>query len=254
MNNGNNGKGIMKLPSELLTQEDIDRINKMFASPKRRNSGNLKYRNDKLQQKKDSNDKTSYLGAWALLCPVISKYFYNVRTSQVDPALIRHDESYMGYRPAVSTRFPEATAMIYHTLTIGQEATNDVYLGNFGYCNYVSPRHAVIFYNETLENYELLNYSCHGTFINSTLYGNNEQMSDTYARQKRKKKIMVSPSKKHVISAKMFAIDRQIRMQCSCTSSHFEIPNSTWEGSIIIAHGSVLRFGCICFVFSLVSK
>lgn len=38
--------------------------------------------------------------------------------------------------------------MKYRTLTIGTGADNDVCLSDYGYCNYVSPKHAVIFYDE----------------------------------------------------------------------------------------------------------
>lgn len=83
-----------------------------------------------------------------MLCPVVSKHFYNVRTSEVDPVNVRHDASFMGFRPTVSARFPEAIAMRYRCLTIGRGSTNDVELERFGHCNYTSAKHAVIFYDE----------------------------------------------------------------------------------------------------------
>lgn len=56
----------MPLPSELLTPADIDRISRVFSSPKKR-----------------TRSKSSTLRARAILCPVVSKHFYNVRTSEV---------------------------------------------------------------------------------------------------------------------------------------------------------------------------
>lgn len=120
----------MPLPSELLTPADIDRISKVFCSPKKRS-------------KSKSN-----LRARAMLCPVISKYFYNVRTSDVDSIDVRHDASFMGYRPTVSARFPEAAAMRYRNISIGRGAANDVELDRYGHCNFISPKHAVIFFDE----------------------------------------------------------------------------------------------------------
>lgn len=38
--------------------------------------------------------------------------------------------------------------MKYRTLSIGTGADNDVCLSSYGYCSYVSPKHAVIFYDE----------------------------------------------------------------------------------------------------------
>lgn len=83
-----------------------------------------------------------------MLCPVISKYFYNVRTSDVDSIDVRHDASFSGYRPTVSARFPEATAMRYRSISIGKGSANEVELDRYGHCNFVSPKHAVIFYDE----------------------------------------------------------------------------------------------------------
>lgn len=48
-----------------------------------------------------------------------------------------------------------AIAMSYRTLNIGTGADNDVILGNYGFCNYVSNRHACIFYDE-VSDYSLL--------------------------------------------------------------------------------------------------
>lgn len=54
----------------------------------------------------------------------------------------------MGYRPTVSARFPEAAAMRYRIISIGRGAANDVELDRYGHCNYVSPKHAVVFFDE----------------------------------------------------------------------------------------------------------
>ena len=42
--------------------------------------------------------------------------------------------------------------MSYRTLTIGTSSDNDVVLGHYGHCNYVSARHATIFYDEVSPN------------------------------------------------------------------------------------------------------
>ncbi|KAJ8984140.1 hypothetical protein NQ317_017790 [Molorchus minor] len=145
----------MPLPSELLTPADIDRISRVFSSPKK-----------KLKPK-------STIRARAMLCPVVSKHFYNVRTTEVDPTDVRHDASFMGFRPTVSTRFPEAVAMRYRVLNVGKGSANDVDLDKFGYCNFIVAKHAVIFYDEYTKHYELINYSPYGTYVNNVLYSNN---------------------------------------------------------------------------------
>lgn len=83
-----------------------------------------------------------------MICPVVSKHFYNVRTSEVDPTDVRHDGSFMGLRPTVSSRFPEAVAMRFRILNIGRGSANEVNLERFGQCSYVAPKHAVIFFDE----------------------------------------------------------------------------------------------------------
>lgn len=231
----------MKLPSQLLPQDEIDRINRMFDSPKQK-------------KLKESN---CYVKALALMCPVISKHFYNVRTTEVDPSYVKHDQSFMGYRPTVSSRFPDAAPMIFHTLTIGLGAENDLQLDQFGNCNYISPKHAVIFYNDITQQYELLNYSCYGTYINNTMYRNNDMLKETSMiapKTRRPKKYKISRSRKHAIDIKLTAIDRLTRMKCSCTPNSFDGIYTVWEGSIIVHHGSLLRFGCICFVFSILNS
>lgn len=107
------------------------------------------------------------------MCPVVSKHFYNVRTTEVDPTDVRHDGSFMGLRPTVSSRFPEAVAMRYRVLNIGKGSTNEVDLEKFGQCNYLASRHAVIFFDEVnkvsaknkfyLPNFVLWNVICCST-------------------------------------------------------------------------------------------
>ena len=82
------------------------------------------------------------------MCPVVSPHFYNVRTSEVSPNDVRHDDSFLGFRPTVSARYPEAVAMRYRILNVGKGSSNDVDLERFGHCNNISARHAIIFYDE----------------------------------------------------------------------------------------------------------
>ncbi|XP_029374121.1 PHD finger protein 12 isoform X2 [Echeneis naucrates] len=63
-----------------------------------------------------------------------------------------------------------AISMCYRTLYIGSGADMDVCLTNYGHCNYISGKHACIFYDENTKHYELLNYSEHGTTVDNVLY------------------------------------------------------------------------------------
>ncbi|KAK5638701.1 hypothetical protein RI129_012996 [Pyrocoelia pectoralis] len=232
------------LQSEFLTTEDIERILRVFSIPKR-----------------PTCKPRSNLRARAMLCPVVSKHFYNIRTSEVASTNVRHDGSFLGHRPTVSARFPEAVAMRYRILSIGRGATNDVQLDNFGHCNYISPKHAVVFFDEVTQQYELLNYSCYGTYVNNVFYSNDE--TNKYVRKEEKKACLeeqvraIVDKKRQICSTsssediKMIA-DSVAQTECSCISTNFETVTAGWEGSAVINHGTLLRFGCVSFVFSIV--
>ncbi|XP_018560999.1 PHD finger protein 12 [Anoplophora glabripennis] len=238
----------MPLPSELLTPADIDRISRVFSSPKKKTK------------------PKSTIRARAMLCPVVSKHFYNVRTTEVDPTEVRHDASFMGFRPTVSARFPEAVAMRYRVLNVGKGSANDVDLEKFGYCNFIVPKHAVIFYDEYTKHYELINYSPYGTYVNNVLYSNNvsakrseanvstDEKSANVEMQVREiidKKRKISRARKSSFESKMSAVDCIDKMECYCSNNPEELKKG-WEGSAILNHGSLLRFGCVSFVFSIV--
>lgn len=81
-----------------------------------------------------------------MLCPVISKHFFNIRTAEEDT--MKPEGSTTGLRPTWSLRYPEAVAMRYRVLNIGKGSANDLDLENFGHCNCIIPKHAVIFFDE----------------------------------------------------------------------------------------------------------
>ncbi|KAG5874587.1 hypothetical protein JTB14_001224 [Gonioctena quinquepunctata] len=238
----------MPLPSELLTPADIDRISRVFSSPKKKT-------------KPKSN-----IRARAMMCPVVSKHFYNVRTTEVDPTDVRHDASFMGFRPTVSLRFPEAVAMRYRVLNIGKGSSNDVNLEKFGFCNFIVAKHAIVFYDEYTKHFELINYSPCGTHVNNVLYSNNisakrpefnvstDEKSANLEMEVREiidRKRKVYRTRKPPSEAKMSAADSIDKLECCCINNPEEMRKG-WEGSAILNHGSLLRFGCISFVFSIV--
>lgn len=57
--------------------------------------------------------------------------------------------------------------------------------------------------------------------------------------------------RKNSFEAKMTAIDNMDMMECCCTNIG-EASRIGWEGSAVLNHGSLLRFGCVSFVFSIV--
>lgn len=63
-----------------------------------------------------------------------------------------------------------SVCMRYRSFAIGFGAENDLDLSQFGECAFVSPKHAIIFYDEVTKQFELLNYSEFGSEVNGQLF------------------------------------------------------------------------------------
>lgn len=161
----------------------------------------------------------------------------------------------------------ETVSMCYRTLYIGSGADMDVCLTNYGHCNYISGKHACIFYDENTKHYELLNYSEHGTTVDNVLY------SCDFSEK-------ASPSPPSSLVAKVQGIIRRskkreedgvvgftptagvmssqphgsVESSCSCKVSSSSLIGGSgagWEGTALLHHGSYIKLGCLQFVFSI---
>uniref|UniRef100_A0A4W5KM39 PHD finger protein 12 n=1 Tax=Hucho hucho TaxID=62062 RepID=A0A4W5KM39_9TELE len=169
-----------------------------------------------------------------------------------------------------------AINMSYRTLYIGAGADMDVCLTNYGHCNYVSGKHACIFYDGNTKHYELLNYSEHGTTVDNVLY------SCDFSEK-------ASPSPVSGLVSKVQGIVRHCKMReqeegaeagpgprtglmpsggvmscqphggprlsCNCKASSSSLIGGSgagWEGTALLHHGSYIKLGCMQFVFSIV--
>lgn len=65
----------------------------------------------------------------------------------------------------------------------------------------------------------------------------------------KKRKIVKKSMRTH--EAKMTAFDQMECLDCYCTNNFDEL-QSGWEGPAILTHGSLIQFGCVSFVFSIV--
>lgn len=185
----------------------------------------------------------------------------------------------------------EPVSMPYRALSIGTGADMDVCLTLFGHCNYVSPKHAFIFFDETTRHYELLNYSEHGTTVDNVLYScdfsdktattpqptpfvasvrsiinkkkNNSSSPGTSSscnstNPNHKKDVTEEPDReKTTVNNRptMSARCRGIKKQCSCKGSSSSLIGGNgagWEGTALLHHGSYIKTGCLQFVFSIV--
>ncbi|KAH8418986.1 hypothetical protein KR222_011383 [Zaprionus bogoriensis] len=169
--------------------------------------------------------------------------------------------------------------MRYRTLYIGYGGhytpsttlahTETVDLSAIGYCSRISPQHAIIFYDEFSKSYELINYSEFGSEVNGQLYTCDlteytpthagKRMRPDDAELKRRVDDLLD-KRRHIqrqYEPKRETQDRLapiVKPSCRCQiePSAPMLPGA-WEGAAVLAHGSLLRFGCLSFVFSVPS-
>ncbi|XP_066551747.1 PHD finger protein 12 [Amia ocellicauda] len=163
-----------------------------------------------------------------------------------------------------------AVNMCYRTLYIGSGADMDVCLTNYGHCNYVSGKHACIFYDENTKHYELLNYSEHGTTVDNVLYSCDfsekaapcpsssvvSKVQSIIRRSKKRKQedgteVGLAPTGAGVMSCQAQGGHRN---PCNCKASSSSLIGGSgagWEGTALLHHGSYIKLGCLQFVFSI---
>ncbi|KAL0994185.1 hypothetical protein UPYG_G00118880 [Umbra pygmaea] len=163
-----------------------------------------------------------------------------------------------------------AVSMCYRSLYIGTGADMDVSLTNYGHCNYVSGKHACIFYDENTKQYELLNYSEHGTTVDNVLYSCDfsEKSGPSAASSlvsKVQNIIKRCKRRKHeeARAEQPVALEDRVMSQhqgspsgpgCDCKASSSSLIGGSgagWEGTALLHHGSFVKLGCMQFVFSI---
>lgn len=63
-----------------------------------------------------------------------------------------------------------SVCMRYRNFTIGYGHENDLDLSRFGNCAFVSPKHAIVFFDEVTKQFELINYSDFGSEVNGQIF------------------------------------------------------------------------------------
>ncbi|KAM4590097.1 PHD finger protein 12-like [Fundulus diaphanus] len=161
----------------------------------------------------------------------------------------------------------ETVNMCYRTLYIGSGADMDVCLTNYGHCNFISGKHACIFYDENTKHYELLNYSEHGTTVDNVLYScdfsekaSPSPPSSLVARVqgiiRRSKKREEDRGMGFMPAGGVMSSQPQggVESSCSCKVSSSSLIGGSgagWEGTALLHHGSYIKMGCLQFVFSI---
>lgn len=172
----------MPLPSQLLSKEDIEKIAREFASSHSdiedencagagaaafnsfstlKNEKEFFNHQPETEQEKaqkfatniQRKMKDSSIRARAVIVPIGGDCF-NDDNNKWPTKYSMEGSAYMRYRK----------------LTIGTGPGNDLQLINNSHCTHISNKHAVIFFDDATNNFELLNYSEFGTEVNGQLY------------------------------------------------------------------------------------
>lgn len=142
----------MPLPSELLTQADIERISRVFLSPTKNERKtpsppvhliSQPLHSPQMCALSPSTEPTSTTNI-----PIVDisdvdirvrarAILYPVSTKNIIEAVENFDE-----------RLSHAIAMRYRSLCVGRGPGNHVDIDKYGKCNFVSAKHAVIFFDE----------------------------------------------------------------------------------------------------------
>lgn len=142
-----------------------------------------------------------------------------------------------------------AVPMLYRTLTLGSGVDMDVCLGDFGHCDLVSSKHACIFFDEISKHYELLNYSEHGTTVDNVLYScdfSDKRSATPAASGLRAQAAAAAAARSHLSPRTGVAV----RRTCGCRTNPIG-GAAGWEGTALLHHGSLIKLGCLQFVFSV---
>eukprot|EP00092_Neocalanus_flemingeri_P030683 GFUD01033315.1.p1 GENE.GFUD01033315.1~~GFUD01033315.1.p1 ORF type:complete len:771 (+),score=220.33 GFUD01033315.1:57-2369(+) len=178
----------------------------------------------------------------AALDPVVVQYLAHrqlqtlLPTPTVNTSVVQARAS---LTPLHSRRQP--AYMQYRSLIIGTGHGAGLDLEKYGHCNYLSAKHATLFYDELSAQYELINYSQYGTVVDECLYSlDTRGVLDRYPEQKVRSPVEVMARRDGGQSVGGCYCDEEVRSGC--------------EGSALLHHGSLVQFGCLQFVFSVASE
>ena len=208
----------------------------------------------------------------ALLSEYLSQHTIS-SVADLDPAVVqylahRHLQTLLPSLPSANSVRARASLtpvgsrvapvlMQYRSLAVGAGEPQGLDLRAHGTCRYVSRKHATIFFDELSGEYELLNYSAHGTRVDSVMYcldlaGMDARfpvnVASTPVPQLTRREERTKPkSAANIEPPCMAGKELMGGSACSCSPG----PPSGCEGSALLRHGSLVQFGCLQFVFSL---
>ncbi|VDL42650.1 unnamed protein product [Hymenolepis diminuta] len=165
--------------------------------------------------------------------------------------------------PCAGTRGP-IVAMTNRQLTIGTGPGCHLDLSNYRInslppCPKISSHHASLFYDEYSRQFELLNYSEFGSTIDCIPFNNDysvkpREQTEASRVLSRARRIAEDMENSDSSTPKRLKLDAPSRIEAihRCIDDDRSATEFGWEGSAVLHHGSVLRFGCYTFTFSIV--
>lgn len=135
---------------------------------------------------------------------------YPIHRSKVKSrAVVTFANDYLSGRKwfTIKPNLNQSVFMRYRSFEIGIGANNHLDLSRFGSCAYISPKHAVIFFDEITKQYELLNYSEFGTDVNGQIFScdfteHPADISESPSSPLKEKRVAIQSKIKNMIDAK----------------------------------------------------
>lgn len=135
---------------------------------------------------------------------------YPIHRSKVKSrAVVTFANDYLSGRKwfTIKPNLNQSVLMRYRSFEIGIGANNHLDLSRFGSCAYISPKHAVIFFDEITKQYELLNYSEFGTDVNGQIFScdfteHPADISESPSSPLKEKRVAIQSKIKNMIDAK----------------------------------------------------
>ena len=115
-------------------------------------------------------------------------------------------------------------------------------------------------FSQETRQFELLNYSEHGTIVDNVLYScdfsdkPNKHITSSGARMDHNHKTSDGAKKPPVHRTTKGNGTEKITSPCGCRASGSSLIGGSgagWEGTAVLHHGSFIKFGCVHFVFSI---
>lgn len=175
------------------------------------------------------------------LSPTLKDYLALQKIKEYFPEKLANVDTEVQARAALApiniSKLP--ALMRYRTLNIGVGAHNDLDLAKYGHCNFVSPKHASIYFDQYTQVYELINYSEHGTIVDNVVYALDL------------KPLVAAKVNRGNHLATMSRSEEARNCHCDTSIAKMLTQAQGTENSAVLHHGSYLRIGCLQFVFSI---